>query len=77
MKKMSIFNSIKVAPPFAETLGIFCLSLQVYTYKHGNNRYLDDIQVLAVVQLALSDFELTMTNMMKIYQDGILNLEDL
>lgn len=39
--------------------------------------YLDDTQALAVVQLASSEFELAMTNTMKVYQDGILDLEDL
>ena len=38
--------------------------------------YLDDSQALAVVQLASSEFELVMTNTIKIYQEGIDKLEN-
>lgn len=39
--------------------------------------YLDDSQALAVVQYASSEFETVMTNTVKIYQDGIRELEEL
>ena len=39
--------------------------------------YLDDSQALAVVQYASSEFETVMTNTVKIYQDGIRDLEEL
>ena len=39
--------------------------------------YLDDSQDLAVVQLLSSEFDLVMTNTIKIYKDGIRELEEL
>lgn len=39
--------------------------------------YLEDSQALAVVQLASSEFELAMTNTIKMYQEGMLDLEKL
>ena len=39
--------------------------------------YLEDSQALAVIQLASSEFELAMTNTIKIYQEGMLDLEKL
>lgn len=39
--------------------------------------YLDNSQALAVVQYASSEFEAVMTNTVKIYQDGIRELEEL
>lgn len=39
--------------------------------------YLDDSQALAVVKLASSEFELVMSDAVKIYQDGIKELETL
>lgn len=39
--------------------------------------YLDDSQALAVVQYASSEFETVMMNTVKIYQDGVRDLEEL
>lgn len=39
--------------------------------------YLEDSQALAVIHYASSEFETVMTNTVKIYQDGLTDLEDL